>query len=132
MSLRATLVELSKRAGALGAQVNRAGLARSDPQRLARIDQKWLAAGKAMAEDESTETLVRAVNAHRVLIAELEETVRSVSGEAKAAETEADIAALRPRSHAPFWLVMVALLACAIAACNACYEHVIHAPMNFN
>ena len=89
-ALRATLAELTQRASEVGARVDRDYLERFDQGRLERLNEKWGAASSAAAEalhedSASTEALVRACEAHRALIAELEDTVATGVDDARVA-----------------------------------------------
>jgi hypothetical protein len=89
-SLHATLAELSQRAGELAARVDRNYLVRFDPERLARLHEKWQAAESAardaFREDASVEALALACDAHRAVIVELEDAVATGVDEARVAQ----------------------------------------------
>jgi hypothetical protein len=122
--LRATLAELTQRASEVGARVDRAYLERFDQGRLERLNEKWRAAGaaatEALHEDSGTmEGLIRACEAHRALIAELEDTVAAGVDKARVAaglkeEKEREAKRFR-RDLALFMIVTVGLFGYAHA-----------------
>jgi hypothetical protein len=80
--LRAALTGLAQRAMEVGARVDRVYLERYELRRLARLNEQWRAVSVVTAEAldverGNTEALVRACDAQRVLIAEIEAIVAS-------------------------------------------------------
>jgi hypothetical protein len=131
--LRATLAKPSQRANEVGAHVDRARLARFEPTRCAQLEKKWTAAARALREATTTESLVLACDAHRTLIAGLEDAVANRLDDAALAAILERERRARLWNRGMLWAGVAVILACGtIASCNACYKHIIDTPMNFN
>jgi hypothetical protein len=126
-NLKAALSELTRRADELGPHVDRGALMRHDVDRLHGLEAKWTAARiarKALDDDSGWESLVRAVEAHRTLVPELEGTVAWLQ-ERRTAEERRE-AAFRFARHVIFALVMIVALAlsgCVIYSCDWILNH---------
>ena len=114
-TLRATLAALTQRASEVGARVDRGYLTRFDVGRLARLSEMWRAAGSAATEalapdSGSTEALVRACDAHRVLIAELENLVATGADHARVASVLERERVDRANRRFDYWFIVIMLL----------------------